>query len=277
MKRLSAFLLLIACLPSFAGDPVVVPTTGTKTVSGPLNAASAPITVDVGKFIPMIPTVTEPLLYDFSDTSKAASIILPKGGSITGIRFDSTATVPTFHSFPDAKGQVCVLLAQATGNLKVKVYANGKDGQPPYVIQTVDVIVKAGNGPQPPPDPKPVDPVVPVDPTTPDPFGPYPGNKVLIVFPYNSPLTDGQKRIINGVDFRAVLESKAAPGDSGMKQYRIWADNVDASNTPDMWKKAYAAPRKSVPWIVIGNGTTGYAGPWTTEKEVQDLITKYWK
>jgi hypothetical protein len=116
-----------------------------------------------------------------------------------------------------------------------------------------------------PPDPGPNPP--PPDPDNPDPFGKMKaaGLRVLMVFDpaKKSTYTPGQLNILEGGQVRDYLEAKCAPDPrvAAWKAYRIWPDGTDASGEDKLWQKAFARPRKSLPWVLIGNGSRGYEGP----------------
>lgn len=170
MKRLfSLFAALAVGWLAVGGEPPItvntvaaVSSTQTKTV----NAADKPIVVAVGRFVPLGNPKGEPLLFELSDPSLASHVQIPAGGSFGGVPWDSadgkvlvrTFDVPTF-----------ILIVSGAGKLDVNVYGNGattevkdKDGKvtgkvqaPPVRRQTVSLL--AGEGPLPPPKPKPDD------------------------------------------------------------------------------------------------------------------------
>jgi hypothetical protein len=142
-------------------------------------------------------------------------------------------------------------------------------------IKRVQLIVECGNTPQPPPTPPtPVDPEVPalID---------GDGNKVLIVYEamQTDSLTKAQYNAVFGKEMRDFLDSKCAVGSDGKtKEWRIFDKDVDMKLSPPQWSKAMKRERKSIPWIIISNGKTGYEGPLpATEAEIMSLLNKYIK
>jgi hypothetical protein len=84
----------------------------------------------------------------------------------------------------------------------------------------------------------------------------------------------------------AALQSKAVQdymtqncvrGPDGLTpEWRMWYDDVDVSQEPQLWKDVFRMPRDKMPWIYVGNGKTGFSGPAPlTAKEIMDLIGKY--
>jgi hypothetical protein len=135
-------------------------------------------------------------------------------------------------------------------------------------------LVKAGLGPKPPP--KPDDPPKPIDPPAPIPVA---GLRVLIVeeSAQRHTLSQGQRTIILGKEFRDLLESKCVMGPDGRtKEYRIYDQEIAMNGESKLWQDVMKRPRASVPWIVISNGKTGFEGPLPTNlPDAIALINKY--
>lgn len=64
---------------------------------------------------------------------------------------------------------------------------------------------------------------------------------------------------------------------NGHPDFRVWDQNVDVSRDPSAgMKAAFALPRQSVPWLIVSNGKTGYAGPLpATVTDMLTLLKKY--
>lgn len=141
----------------------------------------------------------------------------------------------------------------------VVVWAGG--GQ----LLTTDVSV----GGTPIPTPLPVDPPKPVDPPTPvDPPAPIAvsGLYVLIVEETASrgELPAGQRAIIQGTgagSVREYLAAHCAKDSKGRPEFRVLDTDDDLARDSKLWQEVWARPRKSVPWIVISNGKSGFEGP----------------
>lgn len=141
------------------------------------------------------------------------------------------------------------------GKYKVKVRAF-KDED--VLEQNVEVVIgTAPVDPVKPPVP-PVDPVKP--PLNPSPFK-EPGFRVMIVFESGKVLSIGQHSAVYGKKVRDYLDEKCPVGVGGLKDWRIFDQNDDLSAVEPIWKAALARERKSVPWIVVGDGKVGYEGP----------------
>jgi len=126
--------------------------------------------------------------------------------------------------------------------------------------------------PNPPPDPKPEPKpdVVPI---------PANGLRVLIVeeSAQRHTLSQGQRLIILGKEFRDFLEAKCVMGpDNRTKEYRIYDPEIAMNGESKIWQDVMKRPRASVPWIVISNGKNGFEGPLPTNlADAILLVNKY--
>lgn len=136
--------------------------------------------------------------------------------------------------------------------------------------------------PEPPgPDPKPPVPPTP-DPNQPAPI-PEPGFRVLIRYQDTDLInyTAGQRAAIqSSKEIRDYLESHcvAGPSANGWKEYRIYDDDVKdkMSGESTIWQNAMKRPAKSLPWLVISDGKTGYEGELPKDfDETMKLLKKY--
>jgi hypothetical protein len=155
------------------------------------------------------------------------------------------------------------------------------------VSRTYTTVVTVGTKPPTPvppgPGPKPPDPPNPDEP--PDPFGTTsatPGPlRVLIVFESkeSTKLPKEQLAMIYGETLEKYLNDKCAvdPDVASWKAWRIFDKDIQGlEKINPMWKRAMSRPHPALPWIVIGNGKTGYEGPLpaTTEQTIA-LLRKY--
>lgn len=176
--------------------------------------------------------------------------------------------VDAFREYtPDPK-QIRLRVIGYTPGTAFVVVASQKGGklQP---LHTVKVTV-TGVVPPPPAPPGPTPP--PPGPTPPPPDAapiPVAGLHVLIVFDKNNPtsLTAAQHNAIYGEKVDTYLRAKA-------KDYRIYDKDVPLANVPKVWKDAMARPRKSLPWIIVSNGTTGEELPLPSGTEELMLLLK---
>lgn len=59
-------------------------------------------------------------------------------------------------------------------------------------------------------------------------------------------------------------------------EYRIYDKDVKFTNESDVWKKAMAIERKSLPWLIVSNGRSGYSGPLPlTIDETMKILKRY--
>lgn len=138
--------------------------------------------------------------------------------------------------------------------------------------------VRVASGPDPGPDPPGPDP--PPDPDDKPPF-PADGLHVLIVFETldATRLTEDQRLIIQGGDVREFLKATCPVGPDGKtRTFRIYDADADVSSDQQVWKAAMGVDRKSLPWLVVSNGKTGFSGPLDMSPEkFKELIQRYAK
>lgn len=141
-------------------------------------------------------------------------------------------------------------------------------------------------GPNPPQPPPPQPPVPPQPPQPPPPTPPQPpspivaqGLHVLIVYESSelSKYPAAQVNILYDQSLRSYLDSvTAVAGPKSWHEYRIWDKDVVALGDSQPWQDALKRPRTALPWIIIGNGTTGYEGPLPANVAATiELIKKY--
>lgn len=185
----------------------------------------------------------------------------------------------------DGKKQIFLFRPYRKGEFRVTLWTEG-DKRNQYSV----LVLKTEEAPAPvPPGPTPDPDVEPVDPDEePDPFlvpgvrGAPDGLRVLIVF-QDTELTTLQKTspgtydAMYSEDVYKYVASKAVKGPNGAPDFRIWdADVVLHESVADHWRKAWSKPRKSLPWVYIGNGRKGYSGPMPDSKEkFLTLLRKY--
>jgi hypothetical protein len=128
-----------------------------------------------------------------------------------------------------------------------------------------------------PPGPKPPGPKPPIPPS-PDGTSPFPdtGLRVLIVIPgKDQPLTQNQFDIIYGGDARDFLDATV-----GNDNYRIYPSTTNVDTAPKVWKDAFMRkrPPPELPWVLVGNGKTGYEGPLPKDimlEQFKAMVTKH--
>lgn len=127
----------------------------------------------------------------------------------------------------------------------------------------------------------PVPPVPPVPPTPPPGPAPIPdpGLRVLMVYETAelSKLPPSQLAALYSTGMRAYLSTACVKGADGKTpEWRCWDQNTPTDLAPDVWKRAMARPRTSLPWLIVSNGKAGYEGPMPlTEEEVRTKVKLY--
>jgi hypothetical protein len=239
-------------------------------VMGPLPPPSdvKPV-VSPGRFFAFQPADDSPSYIPSADAYRVYRV---KPGSVyIGVKFDAKPDAePEEYVWPDAKGPVYVLLARnVPGTHTIQLLKNGPPEVGPVVNGMPFQLVISGKGPQPPPKPDPVDPPAP----KPDGTSPFPGDglKVLVVYEQSAPHSPEMNAILYGKKSRDYLDAACGKGN-----YRIFDKDVPLAGESELWKNVMTRPRKSVPWLLVGNGKTGYEGKLPdTEAEFLDLIKKY--
>ena len=210
----------------------------------------------------------------------------PKREKVGVVHVDAADTAQIVIKFSDAKRQPVAdaveieprtWLVRAHGKVWVDITAVD------FSLQTFNVeavVIDLGDKIEPDPiDPDPIDPD-PIDPDDPDEGdSPFPGDglRVLMVYDMESmakyPLD--QKNTLYGTAIRKWANANCAKDASGTAEMRV-LDQDSVSDVGGMWKDALALPRESLPWIVIGNGKTGYQGPLPkNEADTIALMEKY--
>lgn len=164
---------------------------------------------------------------------------------------------------PKTTGEVDVTLIPT--KKVILVDKEGKESLGPITRADVTqrlVDVDAGMGPQPPPDPKPVDPVIPPPQPKDVPLSAGDGKmRVLIVFDQlDANMTPAQREVIFGADVRDYVLKNSAK--DGFRIFSIQTIEADPRfrNEDKIWKDAVARKRDAVPWTIISNGKTFYEG-----------------
>lgn len=124
-----------------------------------------------------------------------------------------------------------------------------------------------------PPDPPPKPPEPPPTPTV-NPFPGVTGLHLLIVYE-SAELQNYPRAQINSWQSKEVSDYLRSKGSDN---WRRWDRDTDVSGAESKWKQAFARVPRSVelPWIAVGNGTSGYEGraP-ATHAELMALLRKF--
>lgn len=127
-----------------------------------------------------------------------------------------------------------------------------------------------------------LEPVTPPPPPPPSPDAapiPVPGFRVLMVYESGtlSRLPASQLAVLSSTEIRLYLIARCVKGvDGKTSEWRVYDQNVNLSAETPLWKAAMQRPRKSIPWILISTGTSGFEGPLpATIKETLELLKRY--
>lgn len=133
------------------------------------------------------------------------------------------------------------------------------------------IILGVNADPTPPKPPKP-DPL-------PDDTAPIkePGLRVLIVYESKDlpKMPASQQAVLFDKDVREFLGQSCVKA-ANVPEWRIVDQNVQVYGEQQVWKDALARPRKSLPWVLISNGKSGYEGELPkTKAEFIELVRRY--
>lgn len=167
-----------------------------------------------------------------------------------------------------------VVQAQASGMAELIVVPEGTKDAASVTRKLIESQLAPIPPPVPPEPPKP--PTPPAPPPNPAPI-PVDGFRSLIVYESAdlSKLPAGQLAALYSQQVRDYLTSKCTMGPDGKtKEWRTLDKDVVADSK--LWQDAMARPRKSLPWIVLSDGKTGFEGPLpATEADLMTLLKKY--
>lgn len=274
--------------------PGDAPDAKTADVVARVEADPVPIRVPGGPMLP--PPASDVAVKLSADTLYVIDADVPvrvlssstSGGAVTVRKVAGPVSV--YGRFVDGGGKaefrtysgkhVYFVTAAKSGPVELLVVPVGepKPDDADVIRRTLDV--DAGDGPRPPPgpEPKPPPPDPKPDPVTPAPI-PEPGLRVLIVYDAATvaDLPPAQNAILRSEKLWKFAQENCARGADGRTpEMRIYHSAVNASDEANHWKAAMARPRKSLPWILVSNGRTGYEGPLpATVDDTIALIRKY--
>jgi len=148
-----------------------------------------------------------------------------------------------------------------------RVWLSGQvpvDGLDPF-SEILHTVTKGDSKPEPEPDDKDVEPEPDGD------SSPIATDKLHVLVVYESgdatSLTSDQRDIIYGAESRQALQSFAPD------RFRIYDQDIDLEFAPKEFREAMGVKRDSLPWLVMGNGKSGFSGPLDmTPAEFQKLL-----
>lgn len=105
------------------------------------------------------------------------------------------------------------------------------------------------------------------------------GLRMLLLYETGDTLTKAQVAAIYGQEVREYLNTKTPLGADGKThEWRIYDKDLDLSKVRGQWNevksKTIKNPNYKTPWVVIGNGKTGYEGP-IPETGLLPLLKQY--
>lgn len=156
--------------------------------------------------------------------------------------------------------------------VQLRAISVSKEGKVSTTKASVTLVIKGKDEPPPGPTPTP-------DPTPGEAPIAGAGLRVLVVYESGElqKLPAKQLAVIYSKPLRTWLDAKCADGpDSKTREWRMYDQNADLSAEAKTWQDAMKRPRKSVPWIVISNGKTGFEGPLPADLEkTLELLKKH--
>lgn len=182
------------------------------------------------------------------------------------VRWDVPPELDVFREYdPDAAKVKLRLIGYVAGKHRIIAVACSKEGK--LSEFAVCIVIVGEPGPKPP------------DPPTPDGTSPFKemGLRVLIVYETSelSKMPAKQQLILTGKTVRDYLKEKCV-AEGSMKGFWMLDKDADVSQLAKHWQDAMKRERKSVPWLLVGNGRTGYEGPLpATSEEFLALVKKH--
>lgn len=183
-----------------------------------------------------------------------------------GLEWDTNAADAKLAAWPGTSSAVVQFPSEGKFWVKARTALGGK-------IACGEMLVTVGT-PAPP-----VPPVPPVPPAPPAPI-PEPGFRVLIVYKTAdlSKMPAAQVNAIHSGAVRDYLDAKCAVGADGKtKEWRMWDADINPSAETALWQTAFKrAAGKTLPWVIVSNGTTGFEGALPADSDaLLALLKKY--
>jgi hypothetical protein len=185
----------------------------------------------------------------------------------------SGETEKKWHDIP--KGQPYFLYqARNPGKLIVQVWANGKNGDSPNIIDTIEIEVEPDK-PEPPkpplPDPDPPKPDPPVDPK-PAIF------RVLFIHENDEKLTQAQLLVLNSTKMAGYLDGKTTK-DGNRSGWRRWDKDINVTRESQAWQAIWSSVKPKIGElpqvaIIVDKRIDIHPLP-ETEAKALELLEKY--
>ena len=176
---------------------------------------------------------------------------------------------------PDSSGKYAIALGVKPGRFKLAAYTSDEKGPSEPAICVLEV---EGSVPPSPPPPGP-------GPTPPSPPAPsdeapikVPGFRVMLIYESEdlTKMPASQQLILYSKEVRDYLKAKCVENEVKTGEYYILDKDADVSSLPKYIQEAFARPKKSIPWMLISDGKTGYEGPLPANvTDTLKLLKKY--
>jgi hypothetical protein len=205
------------------------------------------------------------------------AVLMPAGGP-DGAAYDWDVTPETADVRETGDGGI--VFTGPPGEYRVTLRAFTVEGGKVGTAKVRRTVTLGGAPPPQPPGPGPNPPGPPTPPTPPNPAVP-PSDvfRVLVVYESGdlSKLPAGQQGAVYSSAVRGYLNAKTPVGPDGKtRQWAMLDKDVDPSGYGPWFAEAMRAPRASLPWVVVGSPSGGYAGPLpATADATLELLKKY--
>lgn len=210
------------------------------------------------------PVIVEVQFPDVPEGAVPADLVWEVGDAgYKPLTANSIAVWPSFGN-SDKRLQISVYGGLVTADGKYVPKSNRK-------FEASSLLKGIDGQPTPPPGPKP-DPIPVPDGT--NPFGKLTGFRAAIVYETGDKYTIGQTSAMFGADVVSYLNSKTAKGADG--KTLDWRRLDPQQPATGVWADLLKRERKSMPWLILSNGSTWYEGP-VPESDVKmlELLKKY--
>ena len=104
-----------------------------------------------------------------------------------------------------------------------------------------------------------------------------PGFRILIVEESSKrrDLPASQAAIFSSAELSNYAKAKCVAVD-GVPEFRVFDPDVVLTNESDVWRKAMAIERKSLPWLIVSDGRHGFSGPLPlTLEDTMAIVKRY--
>ncbi len=221
-------------------------------------------------------------------TAFGADLTLPatitgEPGDFLRVSATTTGTVVKWKSynrelklFPmDQLKDTKTAIVTATKPGKYRLFAVTSDATGPSDIAETEIVISGQPDPAPAPGPQPTPTPTPSDPAP----IPAPGFRVLVIYDTLTVTTlpAAQQNALFSKAVSEYLNARCIRGqDMKTPEWRFFDSKIDASADGALWVEAMKRPRKSLPWLIVSDGSKGYEGPLpANESDFVALLKRY--